>query len=197
MAGPTWTARAPQQRNSRASSPVMMPPMPTTGMRTARASSWTMRSATGLMAGPERPPLPAARRGRRASRSIAVARRVLMAGSASAPSVSAARPTRVLSPPAGLLRADRGAHAARRLRQAGRRLPGRGPEREPFHGERAERAQVDQPGELGPVAEGAGGRDDGVRQPDRADRDARVDAGARAHRLPSRSSITIASWPGP
>src|SRR5205809_175005 len=101
MAVPTWTARAPQQRNSRASSPVMMPPMPTTGMRTARASSWTMRSATGLMAGPERPPLPAARRGRRASRSIAVARRVLMAVSASAPSASAARPTRVMSPTLG------------------------------------------------------------------------------------------------
>src|SRR6266704_1059870 len=114
MAVPTWTARAPQQRNSRASSPVMMPPMPTTGMRTARASSWTMRSATGLMAGPERPPLPVARRGRRASRSIAVARRVLMAVSASAPSASAARPTPVMSPTLGESFTQRGARTRAR-----------------------------------------------------------------------------------
>jgi len=80
----TCTALAPQQRNSRASSPVMMPPTPTSGMRTARASSWTMRRATGLMAGPERPPVPLARRARRVATSTAVARSVLMAVSASA-----------------------------------------------------------------------------------------------------------------
>src|SRR2546427_247683 len=172
----------------------MMPPTPTSGMRTARASSWTMRRATGLMAGPERPPVPLPRRAPGGP------------AGAVAPEVGDRPPPgraqrRGAAGEEGLhadvLQADGVEHAACRLDQAGRRLAGRGPEREPLHGERPERAQVDQPGELGPVAEGAGSRDDGVRQPDRADRDARVDAGARAHRPPSRSSITIASWPGP
>src|SRR5437773_1316942 len=159
----------------------MMPPMPTTGTRTAPTSSCTMRSATGLMAGPERPPL-------------AVAPEV---GNDSCPSRTQRREAiGEEGLHADVLEADRVEHAARCLEQAGRRFPGRGPEREPLHRERAERAQVDQRGELGPVAEGAGSGDDGVRQPDRADRDARIDA-ARTHRPPSLSSITIASWPGP
>src|SRR2546426_307154 len=182
----------------------MMPPTPTSGMRTARASSWTMRRATGLMAGPGRPPGPPARGGRGGAPSPAGALGELLG--AIAPEVGDhPRPGRAQRGEAAgeeglhadVLEADGVEHAARRLDQAGCRLAGRGPEREPLHGERTERAQVDQPGELDPVAKGAGSRDDGVRQPDRADRDARIDAGARAHRPPSRSSITIASWPGP
>ena len=37
--------------------------MPITGMRTARAACQVMRTATGRMAGPERPPVPKASRG--------------------------------------------------------------------------------------------------------------------------------------
>src|SRR6185312_11000520 len=64
LAVPTCTAVAPARRNSTASSVVAMPPMPITGIFTARASSHTMRRAIGLSAGPERPPVLLARRGR-------------------------------------------------------------------------------------------------------------------------------------
>ncbi len=39
LAVPTWTALAPAMKNSMASSAVVMPPQPTTGMSTARATS--------------------------------------------------------------------------------------------------------------------------------------------------------------
>ena len=54
---PTCTARARASGTRAASSPVRMPPSPTTGMRTARASACTIASATGLIAGPESPPV--------------------------------------------------------------------------------------------------------------------------------------------
>ena len=74
-----------------------MPPIPTTGMRTLRARAQTIASATGLIAGPDRPPVTLRSRGRRVATSTARPRSVLMAQSASAPSASTARPTAVMS----------------------------------------------------------------------------------------------------
>ena len=54
---PTWTAAAPMARNSSASRPFMMPPDPITGIDTARTASWQRASASGLMAGPDSPPV--------------------------------------------------------------------------------------------------------------------------------------------
>ena len=68
-----------------------MPPMPMTGMRTARAACHAMRTAIGRMAGPESPPVPKARRGTRRSTSIARPSSVLMQESASAPASSHTR----------------------------------------------------------------------------------------------------------
>jgi len=48
-----------------ASRAVMIPPIPTTGILTARATFQVIATAIGRMAGPERPPVPFARRGRR------------------------------------------------------------------------------------------------------------------------------------
>ena len=48
---------------SAASRPLEIPPMPTTGIETAAATSRTWSSATGLTAAPERPPLPAPSQG--------------------------------------------------------------------------------------------------------------------------------------
>ncbi len=66
-----------------------MPPIPTTGMRTARAASHVMRTAIGLIAGPLRPPVTLAMRGRRVSTSIASDRNVFTSDTASAPAASA------------------------------------------------------------------------------------------------------------
>ena len=85
LAVPTCTAVAPARMNSSASVAFMMPPMPMIGTLTARATSQTMRSATGLIAGPERPPVMLASTGRRFLRSIAMPIRVLISDSASAP----------------------------------------------------------------------------------------------------------------
>src|SRR6185436_14719175 len=73
-------------RNSRTSSALVIPPIPmigTPGM--ADAISHTMRTATGLIAGPERPPVLAAIRGARFRQSIAMPFIVLMAEMPSAP----------------------------------------------------------------------------------------------------------------
>src|ERR1700679_2912170 len=77
--------------NSTASSGVMIPPMPMTGTFTARALSYTMRTAMGLMAGPESPPVVFVRRGLRVSISIDSARKVLTSDMASAPELAATR----------------------------------------------------------------------------------------------------------
>ena len=97
---PTCTARAPTARYSSASRASMMPPEPMTGMRTARAASWQRASASGLMAGPESPPVARPRRERRRARSTAMPTKVLQAVTASAPPCSQARarsPTEVTS----------------------------------------------------------------------------------------------------
>jgi hypothetical protein len=96
---------------------------------------------------------------------------------------------------ADVLEADRVQHAARRLDEPRRRLSRRRAKREALHRDRADGRDVHEARELRPVAERPGRGDHRVRQLDRADRDAAVDVGA-AHRPSSRSSITIASWPG-
>ena len=68
-----------------------MPPSPITGIFTACAAWYTKRNAIGLMAGPESPPKPAPRRGRRVRASMASATKVFTSEMASAPLCSAAR----------------------------------------------------------------------------------------------------------
>ncbi len=62
-----------------------------TGTRAVRATCQTIRKATGLMAGPDSPPVMLASRGRRVSISIAMPVIVLIRESASAPPASALR----------------------------------------------------------------------------------------------------------
>ena len=71
--------------------------MPITGILTARAACQAMRTATGRMAGPERPPVPKARRGRRVSTSTTRPSSVLMQETASAPASSEARAKTAMS----------------------------------------------------------------------------------------------------
>ena len=84
-------------RNSMASVAFMMPPKPTTGMFTARATCQTMRKATGLTAGPLSPPVPMLRRERRRSMSMLMPMSVLMSDTLSAPSASTARAISAMS----------------------------------------------------------------------------------------------------
>ena len=65
LAVPTWTADAPAIMNSSASRAVVIPPIPITGTSTSRQTCQTMRRATGLIAGPESPPVTLASTGRR------------------------------------------------------------------------------------------------------------------------------------
>ena len=90
MAVPTWIAEAPATRNSIASSAVAMPPIPTTGASIARATSRTIRRASGLMHGPESPPTPRPRTGARRFQSIAMPTYVLITLTQSAPALTAA-----------------------------------------------------------------------------------------------------------
>ena len=62
-----------------------MPPMPTTGILTACAASYTMRTAIGLIAGPESPAVTFEIRGLRVSVSIAIAMKVLTRDTTLAP----------------------------------------------------------------------------------------------------------------
>ena len=60
--------RGPSARNSRASAPLSMPPIPITGTPTSAATRRTWSSAIGRTAGPESPPLPAPSHGFRGRR---------------------------------------------------------------------------------------------------------------------------------
>ncbi len=80
-----------------ASSAVIMPPSPTTGMDTARATCHTMRSATGFTQGPLSPPVPMLSSGLRFSMSTAMPMSVLISDTLSAPSASQARAISVMS----------------------------------------------------------------------------------------------------
>ena len=76
---------------SRASSPLLTPPVPMIGTSTARARSYTQRTAMGRIAGPETPPTRLARTGCPLSRSITMpGPRVLIAVRASAPAATTA-----------------------------------------------------------------------------------------------------------
>src|SRR5664280_2151741 len=98
LAAPTATAVAPQAMNSRASRPLMTPPIPTTGTcGRASATSATMRSAIGLIAGPQRPPVRLPRNGLSVSRSRTIALNVLTSDIPSDPASTAARATAVTS----------------------------------------------------------------------------------------------------
>ncbi len=86
----------------------MTPPMPTSGASgNACATSATMRSATGLIAGPQRPPVRLPRNGRRVWRSSTSALKVLTSDSPSAPAPSAAAPISVTSRTFGVSLASR------------------------------------------------------------------------------------------
>src|SRR5829696_2025801 len=94
LAVPTATADAPARRKSAASRPDSIPPMPTTGTRTACATLATCCSAIARTAGPETPPVPAPSQGRPDPRgSSAVPLSVLISDRASAPASWAAAPT--------------------------------------------------------------------------------------------------------
>jgi len=71
--------------------------MPITGMLTARAAWCARWTASGRMAGPERPPVRKLSRGLYALRSIDIPTNVLTAQSASAPAASTARAMTLMS----------------------------------------------------------------------------------------------------
>ena len=85
LAAPTSTAVAPAIIISSTSAAVDMPPMPITGMSTARATWYTIRRATGNTAGPDRPPVVLAMTGRRVRRSMRMPISVLIRLRPSAP----------------------------------------------------------------------------------------------------------------
>ena len=77
---PTDTALAPASRNSKASWPVRMPPMPEDRQASGSAACTchTARTATGRIAGPDRPPVIPPSIGRMVSGSITIPSRVLI-----------------------------------------------------------------------------------------------------------------------
>ena len=76
--------------NSTASSARVIPPSPTTGIVTAFEASYTIRTAIGLIAGPESPPVKFAIRDRLVSTSMDKATNVFTSETASAPASCAA-----------------------------------------------------------------------------------------------------------
>src|SRR5512136_1287276 len=88
---PIWTPLAPAIMYSSASLPEDTPPTPTIGILTPSYISYTHLSPTGLIAGPPSPPTLFASIGIFASGEMAMPFRVLMATTASAPPLSAAR----------------------------------------------------------------------------------------------------------
>src|SRR5207244_11303504 len=117
---PTCTAVAPARRCSTASAALMMPPQPMTGMLTARAHWNTMRTITGRMAGPDRPPITLPSLGLRVSVSIDMPSSVLATTSASAPASSAARAISAMSATLGVSLAQIGTRAERLISQIAR-----------------------------------------------------------------------------
>src|SRR5713101_4428289 len=87
---PTCTADAPTSMYSRTSSAFSTPPSPRMGMDVFWRTSQTRRRVSGLIAGPERPPVGLPSRDLRVRRSTAIAGYVLATVRASAPASSAA-----------------------------------------------------------------------------------------------------------
>ena len=74
----TRNSQAPARMNSNASCVLNMPPIPMTGMSTARAACQTIRRAIGRIAGPDSPPSTFDSTGRRVSTSTSIACTALM-----------------------------------------------------------------------------------------------------------------------
>jgi len=91
VAEPIWTAAAPARKNSMASSTVLIPPTPMTGIDTAFAACQTQRKAIGLIAGPVNPAVVVPMRERRVWGSTAIPSTALIAVTATAPPASDAR----------------------------------------------------------------------------------------------------------
>src|SRR5438094_561569 len=139
VAVPTWTAVHPATRNSSASSARMMPPTPSTGMRTERAAWCARCTASGRMAGPDRPPVRKLSLGLWAFRSIDMPTNVLTAHSASAPAA---------------LQSDGVQHPGRCFHDAWWRGSGARPEKYSFGNHSPQSAALQQRN-LGPIAESA------------------------------------------
>src|SRR3990170_5442697 len=88
FAVPTATALAPASKNSTASFTVKIPPIPMIGIFTALYTCQTILTATGLMAGPDKPPVTLASRGFHVSVSIDMPSNVFITDRPSAPSSS-------------------------------------------------------------------------------------------------------------
>src|SRR5260221_9051351 len=86
IAVPMLTMAAPASRSSRPSGPVITPPIPIIGPSGSASRTCQMqRTATGLIAGPDRPPVSPASTGRIVSVSIAMPSNVLIIDRPSAP----------------------------------------------------------------------------------------------------------------
>src|SRR5579884_2336246 len=90
-----------------------MQPLTLTGILPARYDGWTIRTATGLIAGPERPAVTLETRGVRVSTSMAIPTKVLTSVRPSAPPFSAARASKVMSVTFGESFTNKGRRAAR------------------------------------------------------------------------------------
>ena len=97
LAVPICMAVAPHIINSMASLAFIIPPRPMTGIFTALATWCTIRSATGLTQGPDKPPVPMLKLLRRRSISTLIPIKVLMSDTESAPSASTARAISAMS----------------------------------------------------------------------------------------------------
>ena len=112
---PTSTAVAPTSRNSTASAGRVIPPIPTTGMSTACTTSHVLASASGLIAGPERPPSTVPRIGFRVRESTAMPMNVLTRDTASAPHSSQASAISAMRVTFGVSLAMRGSRVKGRI----------------------------------------------------------------------------------
>lgn len=89
---PTWKADAPAMMYSAASLQLEIPPTPTMGMSRAVLRSYTARTPTGLIPGPDSPPNLLLRTGLANSGWMTIALRVLIATTASPPASWTALP---------------------------------------------------------------------------------------------------------
>src|SRR6266851_3766457 len=123
---PTAITEAPASSSSRASRPVRTPPVPMIGTSgNAALTCHTHRTATGLMAGPDRPPYRAANTGRIVAGSMAMPSSVLISDRPSAPAVTQALATATMSVTSGDSFANTGMSYLALLRTAAITLPAR------------------------------------------------------------------------
>ena len=102
MVVPMLTMAAPARISSSASRPVRTPPIPMIGTSGSASRTCQMhRTATGRIAGPDRPPVVPASTGRMVSVSIAMPSNVLIIESPSAPAATQARAIATMSVTSG------------------------------------------------------------------------------------------------